>query len=61
MNFIILTSKHKGKCLVNMDKVCSIFRIEKNSEELSRLLFPGDEGYLDVLESLEYIEAVVRR
>lgn len=60
MNFIVLTSKRKGKCLVNMDGVGTIIRIEKDSEILSRLFFPGDEGYLDVLESLESIENLMR-
>lgn len=60
MNFIVLTSKRKGKCLVNMDRVGSIFRMNKDSEIWSRLFFPGDEGYLDVLESLEAIEKLMR-
>lgn len=60
MNFIVLTSKRKGKCLVNMDKVGLISRIEKDSEVLSRLFFPGHEGYVDVLESLESIENLMR-
>lgn len=60
MNFIVLTSKRKGKCLVNMDRVGTIIRMEKDSEILSRLFFPGDEGYLDVLESLESIENLMR-
>lgn len=60
MNFIVLTSKRKGKCLVNMDRVGTIIRMDKDSEILSRLFFPGDEGYLDVLESLESIENLMR-
>lgn len=60
MNFIVLTSKRKGKCLVNMDRVGSIFRRDNDSKARSRLFFPGDEGYLDVLESLESIENLMR-
>lgn len=63
MNFLALTNKYAGKCLVNMDKVFFILRNDEDSEETSRIFFSGDDcdEYIDVQESLYYIEEAISR